>query len=75
MKYLLPQIEIDEISFSEKDNAFIVKYTIYREDGKPVITDTAIIEHNGDVTDMHYTTIEALKKALKDKLYETKTKN
>jgi hypothetical protein len=69
------RIELDEISWDAKQNAFIVKYTIYDSDDRPIISSTAMIEHTGDYTDMYYTTIEKLKKILKDKVYETKTKN
>jgi hypothetical protein len=70
-----PKIEIDAIKWDEKQNAFIITYTMYDSDDRPILTDTALIEHTGDYADMHYTTIETLKKILKDKVYETKTKN
>jgi hypothetical protein len=67
--------EIDSISFSEKENAFIVDYTIYDDKGRPIISDTTMIDHVGSVDDTHYTTIEAIKNILKGKIYGTKIKN
>jgi hypothetical protein len=70
-----PKIEVNEIKFDEKANAFVITYTMYDSEDRPILTDTALIEHTGDYSDMYYTTIETLKKILKDKVYETKTKN
>lgn len=70
-----PRVEIDAIKWDEKEKAFVITYTMYDDENRPIFTDTTLIEHTGDYTDMYYTTIETLKKILKDKVYETKTKN
>lgn len=74
-KYLKHEVEIETITYDEKDKSFVVEYSIYNSKGEHVLTDTAKIQHTMDGTELYFDAMEKLKKLLKDNKYGTKTQN
>lgn len=74
-KYLKHEIEIENITYDEKDKSFVVEYSIYNSKGDHVLTDTAKVQHDMDGTELYFDAMEKLKKLLKDNKYDTKTQN
>jgi hypothetical protein len=74
-KYLRHEVEVESITYDDKDKVFVVEYSIYNLRGEHILTDTARLEHTTDGTELYFDAMEKLKKLLKDNKYETKIKN
>ena len=74
-KYLKHEVEIENISYDDKDKVFVVEYSIYNSRGEHILTDTARVEHTTDGTELYFDAMDKLKKLLKDNKYGTKTQN
>lgn len=74
-KYLKHEVEIENITYDEKDKSFVVEYSIYNSKGDHILTDTAKVQHDMDGTELYFDAMEKLKKLLKDIKYGTKTQN
>jgi hypothetical protein len=74
-KYLKHEVEIENISYDEKDEVFVVEYSVYDMKGKHILTDTARITHDADMSELYFDAMEKLKEVLKNGTYGTKTKN
>jgi hypothetical protein len=74
-KYLRHEVEIENITYDNKDKVFVVEYSIYNSRGEHILTDTARLEHTINGTELYFDAMEKLKKLLKENKYETKIKN
>ena len=74
-KYLKHEVEIESISYDDKEKVFVIEYSVYDSRGEHILTDIAKVEHATDGTELYFDALEKIKDLMKGNKYGTKTKN